>query len=259
VFAAATARGRGTHSGVETSIGLWGVWTFSGRPCGSLAGLYGPRRSPRSRRAVAVGDTANSFRSFLRRLCAEGAMKIAFPYAEPPGPSARRRPQACDPPLSPRLRCKERRECPCTPAGTPRRLPVPRFSGSLETEEQAEVVGYPRIAESKSTVLSINANFMSHSHPGSSATVSDHPPRSRDTGRAMSEENVEVVRRAYEAFNREDLGSVLEVFDVDMQWNASDIFFDQYLPRAACGFRAHRTQATPGRCVCSPSRHSARR
>jgi ketosteroid isomerase-like protein len=30
VFAAATARGRGKHSGVETSMDLWGVWTVRG-------------------------------------------------------------------------------------------------------------------------------------------------------------------------------------------------------------------------------------
>jgi ketosteroid isomerase-like protein len=59
----------------------------------------------------------------------------------------------------------------------------------------------------------------------------------------MSEENVEVVRRAYEAFNREDLGSVLEVFDVDMQWNASDIFFDQ--PRTYHGRRAASALTAP--------------
>jgi hypothetical protein len=48
---------------------------------------------------------------------------------------------------------------PSRPSGHPRRLPVPRFSGSLETEEQAESFRYPRIAESKSSVLRINAIF----------------------------------------------------------------------------------------------------
>ena len=30
MFAATTVRGRGKHSGVETSLELWGVWTVRG-------------------------------------------------------------------------------------------------------------------------------------------------------------------------------------------------------------------------------------
>jgi uncharacterized protein len=52
----------------------------------------------------------------------------------------------------------------------------------------------------------------------------------------MSQESVEVLRRAYAAFNREDLGTVLEIFDSDIEWNASDVFFDQ--PRTYHGRRA---------------------
>ena len=43
----------------------------------------------------------------------------------------------------------------------------------------------------------------------------------------MSQENVEIVRRAYEAFNASDLGTVLAILDPDIEWNASDVFFDQ--------------------------------
>jgi ketosteroid isomerase-like protein len=43
----------------------------------------------------------------------------------------------------------------------------------------------------------------------------------------MSEENVEVVRRVYAAFNRGDLGTVLEIPDPEIEFNSSDIFFDQ--------------------------------
>jgi len=58
------------------------------------------------------------------------------------------------------------------------------------------------MAESNSSVLSINANFTWHSNPGSSATVSDHPHRSRDTARAMSQENVEILRKLQNDWNR---------------------------------------------------------
>jgi ketosteroid isomerase-like protein len=43
----------------------------------------------------------------------------------------------------------------------------------------------------------------------------------------MSQENVELVRQAYEAWNRGDVGSVLEILDLDIEWNTSDVFFDQ--------------------------------
>jgi ketosteroid isomerase-like protein len=52
----------------------------------------------------------------------------------------------------------------------------------------------------------------------------------------MSQENVEIVRRAYAAFNDGDLGTVLAILDPDIEWNASDVFFDQ--PRTYRGRRA---------------------
>jgi ketosteroid isomerase-like protein len=52
----------------------------------------------------------------------------------------------------------------------------------------------------------------------------------------MSQENVEIVRRAYAAFNDGELGTVLEILDPDIEWNASDVFFDQ--PRTYRGRRA---------------------
>ena len=39
----------------------------------------------------------------------------------------------------------------------------------------------------------------------------------------MSHENVEIVRRAYAAFSEGNLGPVLEAFDPDIEWTASDI------------------------------------
>ena len=43
----------------------------------------------------------------------------------------------------------------------------------------------------------------------------------------MSQENVENVRRAYTAFNDGDLETALGFFDPDIEWNASDVFFDE--------------------------------
>jgi ketosteroid isomerase-like protein len=44
------------------------------------------------------------------------------------------------------------------------------------------------------------------------------PLEARDTGRAMAQENVEIVRRAYEAFNRRDLVGATAVFERDAEW-----------------------------------------
>src|SRR3954449_3209021 len=54
---------------------------------------------------------------------------------------------------------------------------------------------------------------------GGAATVSP----SRDTGRAMSQENVEVVRRLYGALSRQDIEAALDECDDDMEhdWSRS--------------------------------------
>src|SRR5262245_17439184 len=41
---------------------------------------------------------------------------------------------------------------------------------------------------------------------------------SADTARAMSQENVEIVRRTYPAFNRGDIPEFLESVDLDVEW-----------------------------------------
>jgi ketosteroid isomerase-like protein len=43
----------------------------------------------------------------------------------------------------------------------------------------------------------------------------------RDTGRAMSRENVEVVRRAWDAFSRGDVPEAFEVFATDVEFDVS--------------------------------------
>ena len=44
--------------------------------------------------------------------------------------------------------------------------------------------------------------------------------RAADTGRAMSQENVEIVRRGFDAFNRRDLDAFLALFDPDVEFTA---------------------------------------
>ncbi len=43
----------------------------------------------------------------------------------------------------------------------------------------------------------------------------------------MSEENVETVRRVYEAFNRRDLAGALDLFDPDFEWVPDGRALDQ--------------------------------
>ena|SRR5436190_12804108 len=59
----------------------------------------------------------------------------------------------------------------------------------------------------------------------------------------MSQENVEIVRRAYAAFSEGNLGSVLAALDPDLEWNASDVFFDQ--PRTYHGRQTWQEQFLP--------------
>ncbi len=77
----------------------------------------------------------------------------------------------------------------------------------------------------------------------------------------MSQENVEIMRRAYAAFSEGNLGPVLEALDVDLEWNASDVFFDQprTYPRSAGPGRSsfflnwRRSSTNTGRCRSNSS------
>jgi ketosteroid isomerase-like protein len=51
----------------------------------------------------------------------------------------------------------------------------------------------------------------------------------------MSEANVEITRSAYAAFNRGDIEALLAIFDPDIEFNSSDVFFDQ--PRTYRGLK----------------------
>jgi ketosteroid isomerase-like protein len=44
----------------------------------------------------------------------------------------------------------------------------------------------------------------------------------RDTGRAMSQENVEVVRRSFQAFAEGGLDAMAEFWDPDIEWRAAE-------------------------------------
>ena len=48
----------------------------------------------------------------------------------------------------------------------------------------------------------------------------DPPPRARDTERAMSQENVEIVRRGYEAFDRGDRAAAARLLAPDVEWHS---------------------------------------
>jgi hypothetical protein len=99
------------------------------------------------------------------------------------------------------------------------------------------------MAESKSSVLSINANFTWHSHLGSSATVSDHPQRARDTAWAMSEENVEIVRRLYGFWTQRDYSTLPEIAHPDVVIDLSRNVFNPAVYRGLDGFRDFVDQA----------------
>ena len=47
------------------------------------------------------------------------------------------------------------------------------------------------------------------------------PQAWRDTAQAMSQENVETVRRAYEAWNADDLDAFLAELDPEVEWHPS--------------------------------------
>ena len=47
--------------------------------------------------------------------------------------------------------------------------------------------------------------------------VLDAALRAADTGRAMSQENVELAQQAFDAFNRRDLGAFLALMDADVE------------------------------------------
>jgi ketosteroid isomerase-like protein len=46
------------------------------------------------------------------------------------------------------------------------------------------------------------------------------PDVSRDTGRAMSQENVEVAKQAYEAFQQRDIDRFLSYIHPEVEWHA---------------------------------------
>jgi ketosteroid isomerase-like protein len=58
----------------------------------------------------------------------------------------------------------------------------------------------------------------------------------RDTGRAMSQENVETFKRAVEAFNRRDINAVLEELDPEVEWHP---LFHLLLGGEATVYRGH--------------------
>jgi ketosteroid isomerase-like protein len=64
----------------------------------------------------------------------------------------------------------------------------------------------------------------------------------RDTAQAMSEENVEVVRRGFEAWNRQDLEAVRECFPPDLEIDASDRVLNPDIYQGVEGFMRMRSE-----------------
>jgi uncharacterized protein len=64
---------------------------------------------------------------------------------------------------------------------------------------------------------------------------SSTPPR--DTAWAMSQDNVEIIRRAYAAFNRHDWDAVLEAVDPDIEWHQITQFPDRNVYRGRADMR----------------------
>jgi ketosteroid isomerase-like protein len=54
----------------------------------------------------------------------------------------------------------------------------------------------------------------------------------------MSRENVEVVRRVYDAAGRRDTATVLSLYDPDVEWDGSRIRWAEVLPGTA-KFQGH--------------------
>ena len=62
-------------------------------------------------------------------------------------------------------------------------------------------------------------------------------PRSRDTARAMSQENVEVVRDAFQTFSTEGIDAALSFFSPDLVWYPTDRWLEGPAYRGHDGMR----------------------
>ena len=63
------------------------------------------------------------------------------------------------------------------------------------------------------------------------------PQAGRDTARAMSQENVEVYKRAVDATNRRDLDALLDEFDPDVEWHSALVGMGTEVYRGKQGIR----------------------
>ena len=67
----------------------------------------------------------------------------------------------------------------------------------------------------------------------------DRKPEWRDTARAMSQENVEVVKQAYRAINEGDFEAAVKLAASDIEIKASGLMLDQGTYRGHDGIRAY--------------------
>src|SRR4051812_27362602 len=95
-------------------------------------------------------------------------------------------------------------------------MPPSRFGGRDGGHREARPRGRSRVLFATRRA---NQRLHRSGQPGirRSAGYPFQPPRFRDTGRAMSQENVEIVRRGFEHANRRDLDGFLSYLDPEFE------------------------------------------
>ena len=67
---------------------------------------------------------------------------------------------------------------------------------------------------------------------------------SRDTARAMSQENIENMRRVIDAWNRRDRDEWLAGFAPEAEWHTSGLFADEGVYRGRAGLERYWAKST---------------
>src|SRR6266851_3880560 len=102
---------------------------------------------------------------------------------------------------------------------------VPRRRGGVVTQRPAKPFTPVRFRSSPLRKAPLRRGFLRHGIGCGLKACPNRVPKHRarhrycgDTGRAMSQENVEVVRRTYEAWNRRDFDEAAELLAPDIEW-----------------------------------------
>jgi uncharacterized protein len=81
----------------------------------------------------------------------------------------------------------------------------------------------------------MTSEVVDYQHACNGSAIMDPP--ARDTAWAMSEENVEIMRWGYEAWNRRDFDQILELADPEIEWTFAEGFMP--LPGADAVYHGH--------------------